>query len=76
MTSADGVNWTNAASGVGSWLQGITYADNAFIAVGDGDTLITSPDGIIWTKGATGHSETLFAVTYGNRAIVAAGDYG
>ena len=49
MTSTNGTYWTlRTSASDGNW-QGITYADNQFVAVGS-NAVMTSPDGITWTS--------------------------
>jgi hypothetical protein len=74
LTSPDGVNWTQRASGTGDWLWGVTYGNGLFVAVGGGGTILTSPDGVNWTRRASGTSNWLRGVTYGNGTFVAVGD--
>jgi hypothetical protein len=61
-------------SGTGYWLDGVTYGNGLFVAVGDGGTILTSPDGVNWTQRTSGTGNWLFGVTYGNGLFVAVGD--
>jgi hypothetical protein len=47
----NGVTWNKALSfPVQIWLNGIGFANNQFVIVGDLDAILTSPDGIGWTS--------------------------
>lgn len=54
--STDGINWSPVASGTTTKLQGISYGDGVFVAVGDGaaTVVLTSPDGLSWTDHSAG----------------------
>lgn len=72
MTSPNGITWTNRTSGTTKNLLNVTYGNNIFVAVGEGDTLLTSPDGISWTNRAV--PDSLYTdVTYGNNTFVVVG---
>ena len=72
LTSPDGVTWTTRISGTSYGLNGVTYGNNTFVAVG-GSTILTSPDGVSWTIRTSGTSYGLNGVTYGNNTFVAVG---
>lgn len=77
-TSPDISPWTIESSGTTVDLQGITYANGQFVAVGD-NVVLTSSDGVTWTKGYSGAATSgiyLFAVCYGNGKFVASGQIG
>ena len=67
-TSPDGVTWTSRNVGTTNFLNGVTYGDGTFVAVGNG--LLTSPNGITWTSRNLGTLYGLFGVTYGNGTFV------
>jgi hypothetical protein len=50
----------------GNTLNGVTYGNGIFVAVGGDGTIITSSDGKTWTSRSSGTSEWLNGVTYGN----------
>jgi hypothetical protein len=64
--------WTPRNSGSLYNLQGVTYGNGTFVAVGWGNA-ITSPDGVGWTSRASGTGN---GVTYGNDTFVAVGGGG
>ncbi len=70
--STDGVNW--AGPYVLSAPNGITFANNIFVAVGSGPHIATSPDGITWTTQSSGLWQDLRAVAYGNGIFIAIGN--
>jgi photosystem II stability/assembly factor-like uncharacterized protein len=58
-------------------LQGVTYGDGQFVAVGDLGSILTSTDGKTWTPRSTPRGMRHFAaVTYGDGTFVAAGPFG
>lgn len=83
-SSPDGITWSNRTSGTTEGLKGVTYGNNAFVAVGGHDdcygyetstgTILTSPDGITWTIRTSGTSSPLGGVTYGSNTFVAFGN--
>jgi len=74
--SNDGNYWYqgNLASGTLA-LRSLTHAGGAFVAVGDGGTIVSSTDGINWTPQISNSSNNLNGVTYGG-IYVAVGDSG
>jgi len=70
-----GTTWTKRTSGTDAWLEGVTYGNGIFVAVGNLGTILTSPDGVKWTKRNSGTESYLRGVTYGNGIFVAVGDY-
>ena len=57
----------------GNTLNGVTYGNGIFVAVGDAGTILTSADGITWTSGTSGTNSNLYGVAYGNEQFVAVG---
>ena len=55
---------------------GSVTADELYVAVGDGGTLLTSPDGATWTRRTVGTDLTLHDVTFGGDHYVAVGQAG
>ena len=49
MTSPDGITWT-ANTNLFSRLDDVIWANNQFVASGQGGRTLTSPDGLIWTS--------------------------
>jgi len=78
LTSGDGVTWTSQNPGVAA-LNGITYANGQFVAVGGFDpsttnaAILTSPDGVNWTHRVSGTDYDFSAVAYGTNGFVAVG---
>ena len=79
LTSPDGISWVEreiASSNANNWeaglLNGITYGNGTFVAVGGAGTILASSDGIEWTSLALGSiSPFLNGVTFGNNLFVA-----
>ena len=57
--------WTQITSGTGEDLNGVSFVNGQFIAVGANGTLLTSPDGITWTAQASNTNNSLRSVAYG-----------
>ena len=85
-TSPDGTTWTNRTCYYGiavpyaengtpldEDLNGLTYGNGLFVAVGDNGTILTSPDGTTWAKRTSGTSEEFLGVTYGNGIFLTIG---
>ncbi len=72
----DGVTWTSRNSGSTANLNGVTYGNDTFVAVGNGGTMLTSPDGVTWTSRNSGSTANLNETTYGNDTFVAVGNGG
>jgi hypothetical protein len=54
-------------------VNGVTFGNNLFVAVGFNDTIRTSPDGTTWTSQTSGTTGWLVDVTFGNNRFVAVG---
>ena len=84
LTSADGITWTLRTSGTNDNLNGVTYGNGTFVAVGGSSynpwghsEILTSSDGIIWTSRTSGAYIVISTgVTYGNGTFVAVGYFG
>ncbi len=80
MTSPDGVNWTERIAPDKTAWYSVIYADEKFVAVGDGTTSAESMyslDGITWaTTTAAGNNDNWQSVTYGEGLFVAVGQLG
>ncbi len=72
-TSSNGITWIERASGATKRLNGVTYGNGKFVAVGNAGTVLTSPDGTSWTSRVSGTSNDLKSVGYGNGLFVAVG---
>jgi photosystem II stability/assembly factor-like uncharacterized protein len=58
-------------------LNGITFGNNTFVAVGKNGTVRTSSDnGATWDNGTRGTTEYLYEIAYGNSTFVAVGKSG
>jgi len=71
-TSKGGIKWVGRDSGTVESLNGITYGNGIFVAVGEG-VVATSSDGITWT---TKSSLTLNEVVWHNDKFYAVGKFG
>jgi hypothetical protein len=84
LASTDGINWSTnginvagAPNAIDLGLQGVTYGDGQFVAVGserDGGVILTSTDGISWLGQSAGGTNGLWAVAYGNGLFVTISD--
>ncbi len=54
----DNWSWRNPLP-QGNWLNGVTYGNNTFVAVGGGGSILTSHDGISWVSRPSGTSSWL-----------------
>ncbi len=82
-TSPDwSTGWTSRIQSQLSGLNGLTYGNGQWVAVGNQDTIAktgnyaTSPDGLTWTRGYTNIANDMRAVAYGNGKYVAVGSNG
>ena len=76
VTSSDGTNWDLRPSGSQSYLDGIAYGNDKFVAIGydysvDQDTILTSVDGINWVQRHLATQTFPEGVVYGNGKFVA-----
>jgi len=62
--SSDFTTWTTENSGTTSTLRAVDYANQRFVAVGDGGTILTSFDGRNWSPAASPVAEDLTGVAY------------
>ncbi len=69
-----GSDWTNRMSGLPHALRDVIWDGVAFIAVGDGGTVLTSADGITWAAIESGTGADLNAVAFYGSDIFAVGD--
>ena len=70
VTSPDGINWT-LRNGNGSYR--VIYANNQFVAVGNGGAIFTLTNGTNWSYRNSGVSYALYDVAYGNGMFEVAG---
>ncbi|MCX6928760.1 MAG: hypothetical protein NT154_36940, partial [Verrucomicrobia bacterium] len=74
LTSNDGTNWQQRASGVMDSLSDSAYGGGQYVVVGDFGVVLTSPNLATWTLQ---YADTFFAlhgVTYGDGLFVAVGE--
>ncbi len=71
-----GSAWVPRESGVSSNIMDVIYANNLFVAVGAGGTILTSEDGSTWTSRVSNTSNLLKQVIYSGTRFVAVGDVG
>jgi len=69
--SADGFSWTNRAGG---YFQEVAFANDAFLAVGDG--IARSTDGLHWNLVLPAQTNVLRGVAYGDGKFVTVGNNG
>lgn len=68
------ITWHQLSSGVSQILEGICYANNRFVLVGDYGLVAFSDDGRTWTETRTDYD--FKAVAFGNGRYVGAGNSG
>lgn len=76
ISSNNGVSWTSSTSGTTQTLNGVTYGNDTYVAVGNVGTILTSSNGTDWTTRTSGTTQGLKGVTYGNNTFVAVGGGG
>ena len=79
LVSTDGVRWSRANGSTAlnaANLYSVAYAQNLYVAVGDGGRIFTSTNATDWTAQTSGVSTTLSAVTAAPNGFVAAGSSG
>jgi hypothetical protein len=79
-TSPDGITWTLRESGTNYALNGVSYCNNQFVAVGGAfpgpAVILTSPDGITWANRPAEITNQLWSIAYGENQFVAVGSSG
>lgn len=80
-TSEDGDNWSQVTTGSIGRLTDVTYGNGIFVAVGEGDTLMTSVDGMSWTtmsrvKTINPGIISYTGIAYGEGLFIAVGNNG
>ncbi len=66
VTSTDGYSWSALTSGTAQDLNGITFFQSKWVAVGNGGTVLTSADdGANWSAQTSNTANNLLAVTVG-----------
>ncbi len=78
VSSPDGINWTKVyyedVYGKSPGLNGISYAEGVFVAVGNNGRILTSTDAMTWTERPSNVNIALYDVTYGNNSFVIVGE--
>ena len=73
----NGSSWDNATSPTTNNLYGVSFGNNAFVAVGDNGTIVRSTDnGSTWDNVTSPTSNFLIGVGFGYNTFVATGAYG
>ena len=75
LSSQDGVNWESASIS-SDYFNGITFADNKYVVVGNSGAVYTSSNARNWTSQVSGTVQELFEVIYGNSLFVSVGCQG
>lgn len=75
--STNGTNWSTVTTGASAPLNGITYGNGIFVAVGTGGIIYTSSTGgASWTSRTSGTVNSFNAVTWSGSLFVAIGESG
>ncbi|MDA8099821.1 MAG: fibronectin type III domain-containing protein [Nitrospiraceae bacterium] len=69
------VQWTLRTAGTNSYLVGVAWGNNQFVAVGSAGIIVTSPSGSVWTPQASGSTEDLQSVAWSGAKYVAVGGW-
>ncbi len=72
-TSRDAINWTQQPASTAIGVQGATFFNNQFVAVGNGGGITTTFDGSAWTDRVSGTTQTLIAVAASSDSAIAVG---
>jgi photosystem II stability/assembly factor-like uncharacterized protein len=75
LSSQDGVNWESSSIS-SDYFNGVTFADNKYVVVGNGGAVYTSSNASYWVSESSTTVEELFEVTYGNNLFVSVGCHG
>jgi hypothetical protein len=62
--------WHRQRTGDGKALRAVAWGGNAFVAVGDGGTILVSPDASCWVKAPVAVNADLKAIAGGDRIVV------
>jgi hypothetical protein len=75
LSSQDGVNWESASIS-SDYFNGITFADNKYVVVGNSGAVYTSSNASNWISQVSGTVQELFEVAYGSNLFVSVGCQG
>jgi len=72
LTSANGTSWASTSATCSSCgtdnvsINGVTYGNSTYVAVGQSGKILTSSDGTSWDNRSSGTTSNLIGITYGN----------
>ena len=72
-TSRDAINWSQQPASTTVGVQGATFFNNQFVAVGNNGGIATTFDGATWIERTSGTTQTLLAVAAAPDSVVAVG---
>ena len=72
-TSRDAITWTQQPATTAIGVQGATFFNNQFVAVGNAGGITTTFDGTAWTDRVSGTTQTLIAIGVASDSAVAVG---
>ncbi len=77
LSSADGTNWSELASGTSNYLSGIAASANGLLVVtGNEGAILSSADGIHWASHASGTTNWLYHLRCVDGRLLALGENG
>ena len=76
LTSANGDQWLEQASGTSTDLRGVYFSGEVFVAVGAEGTVLTSTDGVHWQAGGDAGDGDLLDVAQFGSELTAVGRHG
>jgi hypothetical protein len=76
ITSSDGTNWTQCASGTTNVLSSVAGWPGGLVAVGDNGTLLVSTNGGVWSRRIVNTTNWLYRVRWLNGTLVVVGQNG
>ena len=72
-TSRDAINWSQQPATTTVGVQGATFFNNQFVAVGNSGGIATTFDGSTWVERTSGTTQTLLAVAAAPDSVIAVG---
>jgi hypothetical protein len=76
IASTNGLDWFTTLFSLDDELEGVSFLQNQFMAVGDVGTVLVSSNGISWALRDTGTTRRLQSITYGNGRYITVGGRG